>query len=80
MPNIAPEPANAHSTLAIWVVYDSPIDFPGRFVARKWLGDQATSETLEGKTLDELRGHLPDGLYCLPRDESDDPKIVESWI
>ncbi|MBR8291118.1 MULTISPECIES: hypothetical protein [Burkholderia] len=66
--------------LAIWVIYDSPIDLPGRFVARKWLLDRPTSELLQGKTLTELRGKLPAGLTRLPRDPSDDAKIVESWI
>lgn len=66
--------------LPIWVIYDSPIDFPGRFVARKWLLDKPTAELLEGNTLDELRAKIPEVLYRLPRDPSDDAKIVESWI
>ncbi|NRF83818.1 hypothetical protein HQ619_07745 [Burkholderia gladioli] len=66
--------------LAIWVIYDSPIDLPGRFVARKWLLDRPTSVVLQSKTLDELRSKLPSGLTQLPRDPGDDAKIVESWI
>jgi hypothetical protein len=66
--------------LPIWVIYDSPIDLPGRFVARKWLLDGPTPELLQGKTLDELRVKLPPGLHRLPRDPNDDAKIVESWI
>lgn len=66
--------------LPIWVIYHSPIDVPERFVARKWQLDQPTSEMLQSKTLDELRGKLPAGLVRLPRDPSDDAKIVESWI
>ena len=64
----------------LWTVYDSPIDLPGRFVARKWLLDQPTSELLQDKTLDGLRGKLPQGLTLLPRAPQDDPKIVETWI
>ncbi len=64
----------------LWTVYDSPIDLPGRFVARKWLLDQPTSELLQDKTLDGLRGKLPQGLTRLPRAPQDDPKIVETWI
>lgn len=66
--------------LELWTVYDSPIDLPGRFVARMWLLDQPTSEMLQDKTLDGLRGKLPQGLTRLPRAPQDDPKIVETWI
>ncbi len=66
--------------LELWTVYDSPIDLPERFVARKWLLDQPTSELLQDQTLDGLRGKLPQGLTRLPRAPQDDPKIVETWI
>lgn len=66
--------------LELWTVYDSPNDLPGRFVARKWLLDQPTSELLQDKTLDELRVKLPPGLTRLERSPQDDPKIVETWI
>lgn len=68
------------NALSLWVVYDSPIDLPGRFVARKWLNETPTAELIQGKTLDELRGRLPAGLFRLARAESDDEKIVETWI
>lgn len=64
----------------IWVIYDSPVDLPGRFVARKWLLDKPTAELLQGQTLDELREKLPPGLTMIPRDPADGPKIVESWL
>ncbi|MBC3871517.1 hypothetical protein [Undibacterium oligocarboniphilum] len=67
-------------TLAIWVIYNSPIDLPGRFVARKWLLNQPTPELLQAQTLEEIRSKLPLGLVRMPRDERDDPKIVESWF
>ena len=66
--------------LELWTVYDSPTDLPGRFVARKWLLDQPTNELLQDKTLDGLRGKLPQGLTRMPRAPEDDPKIVETWI
>lgn len=66
--------------LQLWVVYDSPIDLPGRFVARKWLNDKPTLELLQANTLDELRSRLPAGLFRIARDASDDAKIVETWI
>lgn len=66
--------------LQMWVVYDSPVDLPGRFVARKWINEMPTSELLQAKTLTELRVKLPGGLWRLNRDESDDPIIVETWM
>ena len=66
--------------LELWTVYDSPIDLPGRFVARKWVLDQPTNELLQDKTLDGLRCYLPYGLTRLDRSPQDDPKIVETWI
>jgi hypothetical protein len=66
--------------LTTWVIYNSPADLPGRFVARKWLLDQPTPELHQGMTLDQVRDKLPHGLVRIERDPSDDSKIVESWI
>ena len=57
--------------LELWTTYDSPMDLPGRFVARKRVQD---------KTLKRLRAKLPPGLYCMPRSPGDDPQIVETWM
>jgi malonyl-CoA/methylmalonyl-CoA synthetase len=75
--NLVQEVLNA---VTLWVIYDSPRDFPGLFVARKWLNDRPTPDLLQGTTLKQLREQLPAGLHCLPRSEKDDPKIVETWI
>ena len=64
-------------TLEMWT---SPIDLPGRFVARKLLLDRPTDELLQDKTLDGLRKKLPQGLIRLERLPQDDPKIVETWV
>jgi len=66
--------------LELWTIYDSPIDIPGHFVARKWVMDTPTSELLQDKTLEGLRAKLPSGLFCMPRSPGDDPKIVETWM
>lgn len=66
--------------LELWTIYDSPIDLPGGFVARKWVLDKPTSEFLQDKTLDGLRAKLPHGLHCMPRSPGDEPQIVETWI
>ena len=67
-------------SLAIWTIYDNPLDYPGLFVARKFNYDQPTDEILTDTTLDGLRRKLPDNLTCIKRYNSDDPKIVECWL
>jgi hypothetical protein len=66
--------------LELWTIYDSPIDHPGSFVARKWVLDKPTSELFQDKTLDGLRAKLPAGLHCMPRSPGDEPHIVETWM
>ncbi len=66
--------------LEIWTVYDSPIDLPDRFVARKFVLDKPTGEILQDKTLEGLRSKLPPGLTRLERSQNDDPVIVECWL
>lgn len=66
--------------LELWTIYDSPIDLPGSFVARKWVLDKPTSELLQDKTLEGLRAKLPNGLHCMPRSPGDEPQIVETWM
>lgn len=66
--------------LVMWVVYRSPKDFPGVFVARKWLIDGATQETVQAITLEGVRALIPQGLHRMARDVSDDPCIVETWL
>lgn len=77
--------APADNVLAIWTIYDSPSDMPGKFVARKFLIEGGpeptrTASVIIGDTADEVRGALPCGLTCLPRDPQDEPHIVESWL
>lgn len=66
--------------LEIWTIYDSPSDLPGRFVARKWLLDRPTETILQDLTLVGLRAQLPAGLTKFPRNDRDDPNIVETWF
>lgn len=71
--------------LALWTVYDHPSDQPDCFIARKFLivagGPIATEETRAARTLQPLRDSFElEGLYCLPREPNDDPKIIESWL
>ena len=71
--------------LALWSVYDSPDDFPGKFVARKFYieaGETYPSRELffVSDTLEGVREQLPPGLNLLPRMPDDHPNVVEAWI
>jgi len=70
--------------LAMWTVYDHPKDYPDHFIARKWL---VGSKRAEPEATDEVIARLlcmryvhclPPGLYCLARNEEDDPVVVET--
>jgi hypothetical protein len=70
----------------MWVVTDSPADFPGLYVARKHLitagADTPTDEFLTDHVLEALRRRLVDqGCDALiPRHPSDDPVLLEVWL
>lgn len=73
--------------LVIWTVYESPLDYPGRYVARPSVfGAVIGAEWsplvchLEGCTLSEVRDQLPGGLFCIERAPLDDAVIVEVWV
>jgi hypothetical protein len=66
-----------------FVVYDSPADFPGLFVVRRWeirSGWVNACEARVANTLEAAREVVPPGMYRLPRFPDDDPKIVEVWL
>jgi hypothetical protein len=67
-------------TVSIWAIYNSPKDYPGKFVARRWELTTPTDEVIVADTLDEVRERLPLGLRCLDRHSGDDPVIVETWL
>lgn len=64
----------------LWVIYKSPKDFPGKYVARRWWLDSPTGQFLVADSLDDLRAMLPTGLDPIGRMPGDDPVIVEVWI
>jgi hypothetical protein len=67
-----------------WTIYDSPADFPGRFVVRQWevhrWGMVASSNVRAFDTLQQARESLPEGLIVIPRSPEDVPSIVETWM
>ena len=80
--------------LTLWVLYNSPLDFPGQFVIR----GQDVLFTSDPKTNGAIRPHAecivgPDaasveaefkrqhpGKHWLPRHPGDEPQIVGSWV
>lgn len=73
------------SELVVWVIYDNPTDYPGRYVVRAQRASAAGvvvdpwPAAVVG-SLDEARAAVPHGLYCLPASPDDDRTIVETWF
>jgi hypothetical protein len=71
--------------LVNWVIYERPSDYPDKFVVRRW-ELRGTEEIVPDQecrladSLEEARGLIPDGLYCVGRFAQDDPCIVECWL
>jgi len=64
----------------MWTVFENPTDYPGHFVARRFNGDWPSQTVVTAKSLAEIRALLPPDLYRIPRQEADDPCIVEVWL
>ena len=68
----------------MYTIYDSPTDYPGKFVVRRWeidKGPAVPKETLAVKdSLIEARLAVPVGLVRVDRSPGDDPVIVETWL
>lgn len=69
--------------LCMWTIFDNPLDAPGWFVARMFVGERPTHTALTFSTLEEAREMLlrlyPD-LVCIERSPNDEPQIVETWL
>ena len=74
------------SALAIWTVYDHPLDYPNDFVARRFEigagGHRPTASIIVAPDLETLRRIFLTEMHltCLARHPADDPKIVECWL
>ena len=67
----------------VWTVYDHPIDYPDKIVARKFLNDRPTQEIMIGDTIEDVRKQLITRYPYLTRlepDATDDIVILETWI
>ena len=69
----------------MWTVFDHPLDHPTVFIARRGevtAGQYVpTLDVIVSHDIEKIREQLQDmGLFCLPRQPNDDPKIVEVWL
>lgn len=74
-------------SLAMYVVYRSPSDYPGEYVVREWeidaKGGKAGVLVARAPSLEAARRIIAEafpGLVMLPRQPGDDPVIVETWL
>ena len=68
--------------LTLWVIYESPSDYPGKVVVRRQHGTHgAVDIDLEPgcSTLAEARKAIPEAAQQWPV-RQDDPAVVEVWI
>lgn len=75
-------------TLNLITVYDRPLDFPDSYVARRFEMNKATTDIFAHKDLVAVRQWCRSRLILagqdypmrMPRDNSDDRVILETWI
>lgn len=65
-----------------WTVYKHPSDYPGKYVARLFLGETPTASVVIADDLETIRDIMVRDfhLVCLTRLPADDPKIIETWL
>ena len=66
--------------LPLICVYNSPSDYPGKYVARLWDVDKPTNMVAVAESLEEIREAKPPEMMIMDRLTGDDPVIVETWI
>ncbi len=66
--------------LKIWTIYNKPLDYPEKYVARLHIEDSPTKQMFLADTLEEVRNLIPSNLFRIDRQPTDVSGIVESWI
>lgn len=71
--------------LSLWTIYDSPSDFPGKFVVREHRVEpggalKCCQEATVHESLEQARSAVPPHCTVFPREPNDDPVIVEVWL
>lgn len=67
-------------TMPIITVYDKPLDYPTKFVARLYDLQKATEFAVIADSLEEIRKTIPGWMVKMDRDMSDVKSIVEIYI
>lgn len=71
------------ASLKMYAVYYNPSDFPGLYVLRVWhVSAHGCVPDMDYKTATDLvriREQIPRELSCIPREQYDDPCIIEVW-
>lgn len=68
------------TTMPIITIFNSPTDYPGKYVARVFDVGKPTNLAAVAGTYEELQQAIPAGMVKLERNEKDDPVILETWI
>ena len=62
------------------VIYEKPVDYPDKYVARLWDVKGPTRRIVLADTLIEARKAIPFGMVKFDRFRNDDPCVTETWI
>ena len=72
------------SDMDMYTVYIHPRDYRDGFVVRRWVITAGDAPKPMGatyhKTLKAAQLAIPRGRLCIPRNEDDDPAILETWV
>lgn len=75
-----------NGVLEVWVIYENPADYPGRFVTRRQCVHRGGAIRIDpepacvARTLDEAREAVPKNLTRFPPQPGDVPQIYETWF
>ena len=65
----------------VFTVFNSPSDFPGKYVVRLFDGPQPTRLLTVSDTLEKARSTIPTEMFLrVDRTENDVSAIVETWL
>ena len=69
------------TTFPIITIFNSPTDYPGKYVARVFDVGRPTNLAAVADTYEELLEAIPTGqMLRMERAPNDDPVIVETWV
>lgn len=71
--------------LSMIALYNSPKDFPGKIVTRRWEIRKYSREPIPMEahtfeTVEQARASIPAGLRCIAPLPGEDPILIETWL